>query len=229
MNTTAGSLALLGAKPLRDSFVAQRLREAGINRCDITIHVEYVIGYWVEVVDKGQIYLGVSEARRDVGNYGALRQDSAYRVLPLDLHPVEVAELTWHDSTARVVGPRPALVFRLPADRLVTAIRLRYRYRSDDGTLPYIGIRWKPSSQPEFVPERFYKYSPTGDRANWERGTWDTIHDALRAKVRRAAGKRPKPSVAIVDSQTVKGTEHSGPNGYDGGKKGRRAEAVRGR
>jgi amidase len=29
MNTTAGSLALLGAKPLRDSFVAQRLREAG--------------------------------------------------------------------------------------------------------------------------------------------------------------------------------------------------------
>ena len=29
MSTTAGSLALVGAKPLRDSFVAQRLREAG--------------------------------------------------------------------------------------------------------------------------------------------------------------------------------------------------------
>jgi hypothetical protein len=116
--------------------------------------------------------------RAHVGNYGLLRQDSAFRVTPIDLHPVETTQLTWEDSTARVVGPRPALLFRLPSDRLVTAIRLRYRYRSDDGTLPYIGIRWKPGSQSEFVPERFYKYSPTGDRANWERGTWDTIHDS---------------------------------------------------
>src|SRR4029077_18649239 len=29
METTAGSLALLGAKPPRDSFLAQKLREAG--------------------------------------------------------------------------------------------------------------------------------------------------------------------------------------------------------
>src|SRR6202035_2352906 len=29
MQTTAGSLALLGSKPVRDSFVAQKLREAG--------------------------------------------------------------------------------------------------------------------------------------------------------------------------------------------------------
>jgi transposase len=63
----------------------------------------------------------------------------------------------------------------------------------------------------------------------WQRdGTWDRVHDALRAKVRQAVGKRPKPSVAIVDSQTVKGTEHSAPNGYDGGKKGSRPQAVRG-
>jgi len=60
-------------------------------------------------------------------------------------------------------------------------------------------------------------------------GTWDRIHDALRAKVRRAVGKKPKPSVAIVDSQTVKGTEYSAPNGYDGGKKDGRPQAVRGR
>jgi putative transposase len=37
-------------------------------------------------------------------------------------------------------------------------------------------------------------------------GTWDTIYDALRAKVRKAAGKKPKPSVAIVDSQAVEVT-----------------------
>ena len=116
--------------------------------------------------------------RAQVGSYAALQQGPAFQAIPLDLHPVDARLLTWHDSTARVIGPRPALLFRLPADRLVMGIRLRYRYRSDDGTLPYIGIRWRPGSQVEFAPERFYKYSATGDRANWERGTWDTIHDS---------------------------------------------------
>lgn len=116
--------------------------------------------------------------RAQVGRYAALREDAAFRPVPVDLRPAEATELVWHDSTARVAGPRPALLFRLPADRVVAGIRLRYRYRSDDGTLPYIGLRWKPSAQPEFTPERYYKYSPTGDRANWERGTWDAIHDS---------------------------------------------------
>jgi hypothetical protein len=114
-----------------------------------------------------------------VGGYAALRADSGLRVEPIDLTPVQTSQLEWRtDSVARVQGPNPALTFRLPADRLVEGIRLRYRYRSDDGALPYIGIRWKPTSQATFVPERFYKYSPTGDRANWERGTWDTIGDS---------------------------------------------------
>jgi hypothetical protein len=127
--------------------------------------------------DMPQRYLPMLKRAR-VGNYTALQLDPPFRVVPLDLHPVETTQLVWHDSTARVLGPRPALLFRLPGDRVVQGIRLRYRYRSDDGTLPYIGLRWKPGSQAEFAPERFYKYSPTGDRANWERGTWDSIHDS---------------------------------------------------
>jgi putative transposase len=54
-------------------------------------------------------------------------------------------------------------------------------------------------------------------------GTWDTIHDALRTKVRQVAGKKPKPSVAILDSQSVKTTEQGGPRGSDAGKKNRRS------
>ena len=34
-------------------------------------------------------------------------------------------------------------------------------------------------------------------------GTWERVHDALRACVRRADGRKPKPSAAIIDSQVV--------------------------
>ncbi len=59
-------------------------------------------------------------------------------------------------------------------------------------------------------------------------GTWDRLHDRLRADVRRSAGKKPRPSVAILDSQSVQTTEQGGPRGADAGKKGGRPQAVRG-
>ena len=57
---------------------------------------------------------------------------------------------------------------------------------------------------------------------------WVVIHDTLRVLVRRANGKRSRPTAAILDSQSVKSAGHGGQVGYDAAKciKGRKRHLL---
>ena len=66
--------------------------------------------------------------------------------------------------------------------------------------------------------------APWGAAYRWYRsweadGTWDALHDRLREQVRRAAGRDPSPTAAVLDAQSIKSSEGGQQRGFDAGKK----------
>ncbi len=77
------------------------------------------------------------------------------------------------------------------------------------------GIAWR------MLPREFPKWQSvyTYFRTWRDDGTWQRIHDTLRAQVRQKAGRHKHPTAGALDSQSIKASAHAGIRGYDGGKK----------
>lgn len=77
------------------------------------------------------------------------------------------------------------------------------------------GIQWRmlPKDLPPWQTVYYYFRKWKAD------GTWELIHERLRTRCRKKAGREVSPSVGLIDSQSVKTSMLGGIRGFDAGKK----------
>lgn len=112
------------------------------------------------------------------------------------------------------------------------------QWRLVAGQLPKLKKRGRKATDRRWVVEAILYVTVTGcqwrqlphDFPNWKTvyntfwawrkdGVIERVHNALRAKARQAAGKKPTPTAAIIDSKSVRTGEGGEQRGYDAGKK----------
>ncbi len=86
------------------------------------------------------------------------------------------------------------------------------------------GCQWRalPREFPPYSTVQSYFYA-------WrDTGRWYRIVRALVRQARRRLGRKPKPTAAVIDSQTASTTQAGGPRGFDPGKRiyGRKRHIV---
>ena len=120
-------------------------------------------------------------------------------------YPSDLMDGQW--QVLRSLLPKPAKRGRRPICRRLILNAILYVNRT--------GCQWRA------LPHDFPKWKTVYTIFwRWRRaGVWEKIHEALCRQVRKQSGKKPTPSVAIVDSQSIRTAEGGEERGYDAGKK----------
>ena len=108
----------------------------------------------------------------NIGQFRYLRDNPSFREISVPLTPVELHHSSWEGHTARTTAPNASIVFAIPQTLYVAGIRLKYTVEDKQGILPLFFFSWRTDDATAVTRENSYWTSPTGDRANWERGSW---------------------------------------------------------
>lgn len=112
-------------------------------------------------------------------------------------YPTDLTDAQWQLIKPLIPPAKPGGRPRTLASReIVNAVIYALKSGCDWRMLPHDLPQW------EIVYHYFQR---------WEKDdTWKKIHDVLRGKVRKRAGKKTQPTAAILDSQSVKTAKKGG-------------------